>query len=145
LHLCRQPYRVGDLLLLTSTSSESDEVQTLLLVENVERGEVKRDQQVIQALMQMAPKDNGILPSLALQAEAQTSQSHSESIKSLNRVCQKSYCLYRWDSGGPPDILLASHKLAVQTSGVLQHSPSAGPGTSSIEWGPVMPTFPTCN
>lgn len=73
-HLCRQPYRAGDVLLLTSKSYDSDEVQTLVLVENVERGGVKRDQQVIQALMQMAPKDNGNLPSLALQAEAQTSQ-----------------------------------------------------------------------
>ncbi|KAK9903356.1 hypothetical protein WJX75_003688 [Coccomyxa subellipsoidea] len=58
-----QPFRSSDVLLLTSTSKGAgrhDAVQLLILVESVERDPTSRDQQTVQALVNMTPKDSGI-------------------------------------------------------------------------------------
>lgn len=62
LHFYRQPFRSSDVLLLTSTSKGAgrhDAVQLLILVESVERDPTSRDQQTVQALVNMTPKDSG--------------------------------------------------------------------------------------
>ncbi len=60
--LYRQPFRSSDVLLLTSTSkgtSRNEAVQLLVLVESVERDPASRDQKVVQALVNMTPKQSG--------------------------------------------------------------------------------------
>ncbi|BDA50111.1 probable helicase SEN1 at C-terminar half [Coccomyxa sp. Obi] len=55
-----QPFRGSDLILLSSTSKgvdRQDEVQVLVLVESVDRDPSNHDQQIIQGLVNITPKD----------------------------------------------------------------------------------------
>ncbi|CAL8465380.1 g4916 [Coccomyxa elongata] len=59
-----QPFRGGDFILLSSTSKgvdRHDEVQVLVLVESVDRDSTNHDQQIIQGLVNITPKDGSAI------------------------------------------------------------------------------------